>query len=263
MSQQERKDDDDVVQYQGDHPFAEAEKKISLPVVENPFRHQAQRNSDVRRVNFPSFEEAMGSGFSRSMQPSNPNHNRTGNMIAAASEECLNRSADSSAGNSSNASSLNLSIGALAALNEHLRHIAFFGLDESHCNSNSNSSIHSPVHGSTTSTSNFINTNLSQEQLQRNQNARRWKKPPKPMTPPRNPLDGVWNSILESTSCFSLSPALSSSNSSCQSPPALGRIDTMITVSSGDVEGVDAIEVSSRVVGLGDSLAHQQQQKQH
>ena len=175
---------------------------------ENPFRRQRHARDDgisgpLRvRENFPSFEAAMGN---RSSSPSSTSSSRA--------DDILNQSAASSAGGGSHASSLNLSMGARAALNQHLRHVARFGIDGNGDNSRSNS----PLHG-------------TQQQQQ--------------ITPPRNPLDAQWERLLEETTNVSQPSSSSTSTGSSAHIDGLEQMDTMVTVSSGDLEGSEAIEVS-------------------
>jgi hypothetical protein len=259
-------DEEDKDEYFG-HAVDELEHNFSPPTIENPFRHQAQPNSNVKRQHFPSFDKAMAAG-SHSSASSNASqhahqHTPAATAITSAARDVLDRSIDSSAVASSIASSLNMSIGAKAALNEHLRHISKFGLDESHCNSNS--STNSPLRGSTTSISRSINPRVHQERIQQDRNVRHQTKPPKTTTVFRNPLDALWSKILdtaEGNDGSNLFIAPTSSNSSFRSPPGLDRVDTIVSVGSGDAEGTDAIEVSSGAAGMRNPFAQQQQHPQ-
>ncbi|CAB9503508.1 expressed unknown protein [Seminavis robusta] len=246
-------DDDD---FEGVIPSVESPEEVAenvLPptgtgtdmplTIENPFRHQSLPHTNTKRDHFPSFDQAVmmrtgspatSSSSSRNTNLSshnnnNNNNNNNSNENTRRSPNALNQSNASSTANS-NASSLNMSIGARAVLNDHLRHIAKHGLDNSN---SSNAYTGSPTHQ---------HPPKSQESI----------------TPPRNPLDAVWDDILEGTDEKAdidrnnnppPSPPAGATlrSSSFQSPPDLDRIDTIVSVSSGDEEGTVAIEVSPKM----------------
>ena len=225
-------------------------------VVRNPFRHRLQPNSPTRiRQHFPVFDRAILVGNEDT--PRSPSPSSSSTVSPNHASHILNRSnaSSSAAGGSSHASStLNMSIGARAALNEHLRHIARFGLDglDNHHDNEGGSSIgnhnhddniqrrgsnsNSPLHG--------IGEGRGQAYTTSDDNRQKGRS----ITPPRNPLDAIWDKLLDGAH---LSPASSSSSSqnaarAATSPGAL-KIDTVVSVSSGEIEGTEAIEVSPKV----------------
>jgi len=202
----------------------------------NPFRHRLQPDSKRVRQHFPGFDRAMALQeeaekeedeggvfvFPASSSTGSPNNHSSSNKEDKVDKENLNQSrASSSTGGSSScvsSSALNLSIGARAALNEHLRHVSKFGLDGNSDDSNNRNS-------------NSITNNPKQTT--------------RSMTPPRNPLDAIWDHLLDSTT-QTFFPLTSSSPA-----PSLNQSmdvnNTVVSVSSGDIEGSEAIEVAPKV----------------
>ena len=248
---------------------------------QNPFRHQLQPpdkdniSAKARpryRQHFPGFDRAMMAVNEEEETVNNNNNNsihnnerhqsrrrrsfsptHTNNSVA--SSAVLNRSHASSSSDSGS-STLNLSIGARAALNEHLRYIARFGLDGSANNSSNNNS---------NSSQNNVNNNTSHS----SGNVAHGHPPrSRSSTPPRNPLDVMWDTLLSEdgeTNLFSPgSPSPSLTTATAQEyehereehqttepfipEGGLNLSKIEVSVSSGDIDGSEAIEVSPSAI---------------
>ena len=214
-------------------------------VLQNPFRHRAQfdyissKNNAIgtctsratnqqparmavqQRTHFPNFDLAIVLGRSPTTSSSHETLNRSNALSSLAGS-------DSQA---STSSSLDMSIGAWAALNDHLDHFAKYGLDQSRKHNNPNHVLgQGECHNSLRKESQqkAINTAISL----------------------RNPLDVAWEGFLNGMNEQSSASPRSSSNTvttnKTDAPPVPGliRMKTVVSVSSGDMEGTEAIEVS-------------------
>ena len=250
--------------------------------IHNPFRHQLQppdtNSTKARpryRQHFPGFDRAMMvvNEEEETVNDNNKNinnsiHNKDGSRrrrsvspthSSVTSSAVLNRSQASSS-TDSGSSTLNLSIGARAALNEHLRHIARFGFD----GSANNSSIHNNSHSSHINNNNNNNNNNSTSHSSGSGNAAHGRPPrSRSSTPPRNPLDVLWDTLLSEDGGANLfspgspSPSLIITaqkyeherdevltTESFLPEGGLNLSKIEVSVSSGDIDGSEAIEVA-------------------